>query len=64
MTAGLSAEQELARFPASIQNLPGIANCRECHTAGKVSDSCVTCNYYHPDKSNRANLLLTASQTP
>jgi hypothetical protein len=43
---------------AAIQNIPTIANCRECHNASESSSRCVTCHYFHPNKTNRASLLL------
>lgn len=43
---------------AAIQNVPGIENCRGCHNAAETSNRCVTCHYYHPNKTNRASLLL------
>jgi len=38
---------------ASIQNLPRIATCRECHTPRQASESCVTCHVFHPDARRR-----------
>lgn len=38
---------------ASIQNLPRIATCRECHTPRRVSESCVTCHVFHQDARRR-----------
>jgi predicted CXXCH cytochrome family protein len=38
---------------ASIQNLPRIATCRECHTPRRASESCVTCHVFHPDARRR-----------
>jgi len=43
---------------SSIQNIPKIENCRECHNASQSSNQCITCHYYHPNKTNRSNLLL------
>jgi hypothetical protein len=43
---------------AAIQNIPTSANCRECHNASESSNRCVTCHYFHPNKTNRASLLL------
>ncbi len=43
---------------AAIQNLPGIETCRECHTPALASQTCVTCHYFHPNKSHRSELLL------
>ncbi len=44
---------------AEIQNVPAIATCRACHGASLVSSRCVDCHLYHPDKSRRAELLVT-----
>ncbi len=43
---------------AEIHNLPAVAQCQTCHTAGKASDTCATCHDFHPDTSQRSNLLL------
>ncbi|MCI0697155.1 cytochrome c3 family protein [candidate division KSB1 bacterium] len=43
---------------AAIQNIPGIENCRVCHNANETSNRCVTCHYFHPNKTNRSNMLL------
>jgi len=43
---------------SSIQNLPSIDGCTECHNTRAVSNRCVTCHDFHPDKSHRADLLL------
>lgn len=43
---------------AATQNIPGIENCRACHSAARVSNRCVTCHRFHPNKENRSNLLL------
>lgn len=45
---------------SSTHNIPGIANCFECHTSGSASTACVTCHFMHPNKENRGNLMLTA----
>jgi len=45
-------------FGAAIQNVPGIENCRECHNPSQSSNRCVTCHYFHPNKTNRSSLLL------
>ncbi len=44
---------------AEIQNVPAIATCRACHTSRLVSSRCVDCHLYHPDKSRRAELLVS-----
>lgn len=43
---------------AAIQNIPGIENCRVCHNANETSNRCVTCHYFHPNKTNRSSMLL------
>jgi hypothetical protein len=43
---------------AAIQNVPGIENCRVCHSANEASNRCVTCHYFHPNKTNRSSMLL------
>ncbi|MDZ7359892.1 MAG: cytochrome c3 family protein [candidate division KSB1 bacterium] len=43
---------------AAIQNIPDIENCRACHNREETSNRCVTCHYFHPNKTNRSNLLL------
>lgn len=43
---------------AGIQNLPAIAACRQCHTPDLASNSCLTCHYFHPNKSRRSEMLL------
>ena len=49
---------------ASIQNLPRIATCRECHTPRRASESCVTCHVFHPDAGRRAFAAATGPQQP
>lgn len=43
---------------SSIQNLPHIEICQDCHRQEVVSNRCVTCHLFHPNKSQRSNLLL------
>jgi hypothetical protein len=43
---------------SAIQNIPGIENCRQCHNAAETSNRCVTCHYFHPNKTNRSSMLL------
>lgn len=43
---------------SSIQNLPSIEKCRECHNPDLASERCVTCHLFHPDKKRRSDLLL------
>lgn len=42
---------------ASVQNLPRIETCRQCHTQDKASERCITCHDFHPNKAQRANLV-------
>lgn len=59
----LSAEEiDVAVDSAVIQNLPGVDVCRECHNTREASDRCITCHLFHPDKSQRSNLLLYLSE--
>ncbi len=55
---GNSAQLEPGRDQAAIQMIPAIQTCRECHQAGATSNRCVTCHYFHSNKTNRSNLLL------
>ncbi len=43
---------------ARTQNIPRIENCFQCHTPSTASNTCVTCHYMHPNKTNRANFRL------
>jgi hypothetical protein len=47
---------------AGTQNIPGLANCLQCHTANKAASSCITCHNFHPNKQKRSNLQLKASK--
>lgn len=49
---------------ADIQNLPGIDECRSCHTAEGPADQCTTCHVFHPDRSERGGLSRTARRSP
>ena len=42
---------------AAIQNIPSIATCRQCHRPGAVSDRCLTCHEFHPDRDAHSRLL-------
>ena len=42
---------------AAIQNVPTVAVCRQCHRPDAVSDTCVTCHDFHPDRAARLRLL-------
>jgi hypothetical protein len=43
---------------AVTQNLPTIKACQTCHSDNQVSNRCVTCHQFHPNKEHRANLRL------
>jgi hypothetical protein len=43
---------------ALTQNIPTIRNCQSCHSEDKVSNRCVTCHQFHPNKAHRSNLRL------
>ncbi len=43
---------------SAIQNLPRIENCRTCHNAEETSNLCVTCHFFHPNKTQRTSMLL------
>lgn len=43
---------------AATQNIPRLNSCQGCHAKGRVSNTCVTCHKFHPNKENRANLQL------
>ncbi len=45
---------------AATHNIPGIANCLECHSENKTASTCVTCHQFHPNKEHRGNLRLFA----
>jgi hypothetical protein len=47
-----------SRDRSSIQNIPSIEVCQECHNASEASNRCVTCHEFHPNKTQRSNLLL------
>ena len=42
---------------AAIQNLPAVAVCQQCHRPDAVSDGCVTCHDFHPDRGAHLRLL-------
>jgi hypothetical protein len=56
--AGSATTVKSSKDRAAIQNIPGIANCRVCHNANETSNRCVTCHFFHPNKTNRSSLLL------
>jgi hypothetical protein len=43
---------------AEIQNIPKIETCRECHNPETTSNRCVTCHYFHANKTHRSDMLL------
>ena len=43
---------------AGIQNVPAIETCQQCHTPDLSSNRCLTCHYFHPNKSRRSDLSL------
>lgn len=45
---------------AATFNIPGIENCRECHSSSEAASTCVSCHYFHPNKEQRGNLRLFA----
>jgi len=54
---------EIARKTLDVSathNIPGIENCRECHSSDKTASTCVTCHQFHPNKEHRGNLRLFA----
>lgn len=52
------AAMAAARDRAAIQNVPAIENCRQCHNTSETSNRCVTCHYFHPNKTQRSSMLL------
>ncbi len=53
-----ASEPDSSLDRAGILNLPAIASCQTCHDDDKASNTCITCHLFHPDKSQRSNLLL------
>jgi len=43
---------------AAIQNIPALENCQQCHNRVETSNRCVTCHNFHPNKTQRASMLL------
>jgi hypothetical protein len=58
IAAGAATTIKATQDRAAIQNIPGIENCRACHNDNETSNRCVTCHYFHPNKTNRSSLLL------
>ena len=42
---------------SSIQNLPQIEVCQQCHTSNLASNRCTTCHLFHPDRHSQLRLL-------
>jgi len=42
---------------SAIHNLPGISNCKECHKPSEASNRCITCHYFHSNKTNRGSMI-------
>ena len=57
-----TSKQEFPFDKAATHNLPQIASCQDCHAAQKVSNTCVTCHKFHPNKKNRSSLQLFSRQ--
>jgi hypothetical protein len=57
-TADSAATVKSSKDRAAVQNVPGIENCRACHNTEETSNRCVTCHYFHPNKTNRSSMLL------
>lgn len=55
---GKSNELDQSRDRAALQNIPSIETCQECHQGAMTSNRCITCHFFHPNKSQRSNLLL------
>jgi hypothetical protein len=53
-TAAIDPEKDRS----AIQNLPLIQDCKSCHAPDLVSQRCVTCHEFHPDKSRTSRMLL------
>ncbi|RIK53586.1 hypothetical protein DCC62_32235 [candidate division KSB1 bacterium] len=53
-----AATTQPVRDQSAIQNIPEIANCRSCHNSSETSNRCVTCHFFHPNKTNRSSLLM------
>ncbi len=46
---------------AATQNLPVIKSCQTCHSRSNVSNRCITCHKFHPNKLHRGNLRSSGS---
>ncbi len=53
-----NAKIDESRDRATIRNIPGIETCQQCHQPEQASNRCITCHYFHPNKTQRSNLLL------
>jgi len=56
-------EVDKSRDKATTQNIPGIAICKDCHTASG-SSTCATCHYFHPNKDRASGLLASRDPGP
>ncbi len=55
------AEIDPAEDQASIQNLPKLEVCQDCHSDRRAVNDCVTCHVFHPDKDRSNQMLLYTS---
>ena len=55
----LGAEEAIdpALDNAAIHNVPTIAICRQCHGPDAVSDRCLACHEFHPDRAAHSRFL-------
>lgn len=44
-------------MPATVQNLPDIDACRDCHTPKGASNDCITCHQFHPEQKQFSPLI-------
>ena len=52
-------EVDLSLDRAEVRNLPAAESCQECHAPQRVTNQCVTCHVFHPNK-NHTRLLRYA----
>lgn len=52
----------LAADRAATQNIPNLSSCQECHTGASVSNRCITCHNFHPNKQHRSGYRLFVQQ--
>jgi hypothetical protein len=55
---GNSSKLDETKDRSAIQNIPTIETCQQCHQPKVTSNRCITCHFFHPNKSQRSNLLL------